>query len=105
QLRDPRFVSDVWSVLSRTGLDPARLILEITESFTLDNPENAGSRLRELKQLGVRISIDDFGTGYSSLAMLQELPIDILKIDKAFVDHVADDPRRAALARAIVRLA
>src|SRR5439155_10463562 len=57
QLRDHRFVSDVWSVLSRTGLDPARLILEITESFTLDNPENAGSRLRELKQLGVRISI------------------------------------------------
>ena len=104
QLRDHRFVSDVWSVLSRTGLDPARLILEITESFTLDNPENAGSRLRELKQLGVRISIDDFGTGYSSLAMLQELPIDILKIDKAFVDHVADDPRRAAFARAIVRL-
>jgi diguanylate cyclase (GGDEF)-like protein len=104
QLRDSRFVSDVWSVLSRTGLDPARLILEITESFTVDNPESAGSRLRELKDLGVRISIDDFGTGYSSLAMLQELPIDILKIDKAFVDHVADDPRRAAFARAIVRL-
>jgi sensor c-di-GMP phosphodiesterase-like protein len=52
----------------------------------------------------VRISLDDFGTGYSSLAMLQDLPLDILKIDKAFVDHVADDPRRTAFAQAIIRL-
>ena len=104
QLRDPNFVSEVWRALTRTGLHPSHLILEITENFMVESPENAGDRLRELKALGVRISIDDFGTGYSSLAMLQELPIDILKIDKAFVDHVADDPRRTAFAQAIIRL-
>jgi EAL domain-containing protein (putative c-di-GMP-specific phosphodiesterase class I) len=104
QLRDPNFVSDVWRALTRTGLHPSHLILEITENFMVESPENAGDRLRELKALGVRISIDDFGTGYSSLAMLQDLPIDILKIDKAFVDHIADDPRRTAFAQAIIRL-
>jgi EAL domain-containing protein (putative c-di-GMP-specific phosphodiesterase class I) len=61
-------------------------------------------RLRELKEFGVRLSMDDFGTGYSSLSVLQELPLDVLKIDKAFVDHVADDPRRAAFTQAIIRL-
>ena len=104
QLRESRFVSDVWHVLTETGLHPSHLILEITESFMLDSPESAGERLRELKALGVRISLDDFGTGYSSLATLQDLPLDILKIDKAFVDHVADDPRRTAFAQAIIRL-
>ena len=104
QLRNQRFVSDVWRVLSQTGLHPSRLVLEITESFMVEDREHAGERLRELKALGVRISIDDFGTGYSSLAVLQELPIDILKIDKAFVDHIVDDPRRAAFAQAIIRM-
>ncbi|MBV8194565.1 MAG: EAL domain-containing protein, partial [Candidatus Dormibacteraeota bacterium] len=104
QLRDEHFVADVWRVLSQTGLHPSRLVLEITESYMVDDPQHATERLHELKKLGVRLSIDDFGTGYSSLAVLQELPIDILKIDKAFVDHVVDDPRRAAFAQAIVRM-
>jgi EAL domain-containing protein (putative c-di-GMP-specific phosphodiesterase class I) len=104
QLREPRFVTDVWRVLMDTGLHPSHLILEITESFMVESPESAGQRLRELKDLGIRISIDDFGTGYSSLATLQDLPLDILKIDKAFVDHIADDPRRTAFAQAIIRL-
>ena len=71
QLREPRFVSDVWQVLTETGLNPSRLILEVTETFMLDSPENAGQRLREIKALGVRIALDDCGTGYSSLAMLR----------------------------------
>jgi len=104
QLRNPQFVTDAWRVLSQTGLHPSRLVLEITESFMIEEPKTAAERLHELKALGVRISIDDFGTGYSSLAVLQELPIDVLKIDKAFVDHIVDDPRRAAFAQAIIRM-
>ncbi|HWW09554.1 MAG TPA: bifunctional diguanylate cyclase/phosphodiesterase [Candidatus Acidoferrales bacterium] len=104
QLRKAGFVNDVWDVLRRTGLHPSRLVLEITESVMVEDPQHAGERLRELKALGVRISMDDFGTGYSSLAVLQDLPLDILKIDKAFVDDVANDPRRTAFAQAIIRL-
>jgi diguanylate cyclase (GGDEF)-like protein len=104
QLRDPSFVSEVWRILTRAGLPPSHLTLEITESFMVDDPVSARDRLRELKALGVRISMDDFGTGYSSLASLQDLPLDILKIDKLFVDHVAEDPRRTAFAQAIIRM-
>ncbi len=104
QLRDQSFVDQVWQVLTRTGLHPSRLVLEITESIMVEAPQEASDKLRELKELGVRLSIDDFGTGYSSLSILQDLPLDILKIDKAFVDHVADDPRRAAFTQAIIRL-
>ena len=104
QLRDPSFVSEVWRILTKAGLPPSHLTLEITESFMVDDPESARARLRELKALGVRISMDDFGTGYSSLASLQDLPLDILKIDKLFVDHIAEDPRRTAFAQAIIRM-
>jgi diguanylate cyclase (GGDEF)-like protein len=104
QLRDPTFVSEVSRILTKAGLPPSHLALEITESFMVDDPESARARLRELKALGVRISMDDFGTGYSSLASLQDLPLDILKIDKLFIDHVAEDPRRTAFAQAIIRM-
>ena len=104
QLRHPDFVGDVRKILIKTGLLPSHLTLEITESFMVDDPESARARLHELKALGVRISMDDFGTGYSSLASLQDLPLDILKIDKLFVDHVAEDPRRTAFAQAIIRM-
>jgi diguanylate cyclase (GGDEF)-like protein len=104
QLRHPDFVQDVRRILLKTALPPSYLTLEITESFMVDDPESARERLRDLKTLGVRISMDDFGTGYSSLASLQDLPLDILKIDKLFVDHVAEDPRRTAFARAIIRM-
>jgi diguanylate cyclase (GGDEF)-like protein len=104
QLRHPDFVKDVSRILAKTGLLPSHLTLEITESFMVDDPASARARLHELKTLGVRISMDDFGTGYSSLASLQDLPLDILKIDKLFVDHVAEDPRRTAFAQAIIRM-
>ena len=104
QLRHPDFVKDVSRILVKTGLLPSHLTLEITESFMVDDPVSARARLHELKTLGVRISMDDFGTGYSSLASLQDLPLDILKIDKLFVDHVAEDPRRTAFAQAIIRM-
>ena len=104
QLRSGEFAADVWRILRRTGLHPSRLVLEITEGVTLDAPQEAQHMLRALKDLGVRLSMDDFGTGYSSLSVLQDLALDILKIDKVFVDRVADDPRHTAFTQAIIRL-
>ena len=104
QLNNQRFVADVWEALRRSSLHPSRLVLEITESFMAEDPDNARMLLQQLKSTGVRISLDDFGTGYSSLSALQDLPIDILKIDRSFIDHMVDDPRRGAFVQAIVRL-
>ena len=86
QLADNRIVEHVRDALAEGGLPPHRLVLEITESAVVQNLATAQHRLRELRALGVRIAMDDFGTGYSSLAYLRHLPIDILKIDKSFID-------------------
>ena len=104
QLADPAFVRDVRDALADTGLDPECLTLEITETVIMRDSAAVLARLRELKTLGVRVAIDDFGTGYSSLAYLQRFPVDTLKIDKAFVDQIADGGNDAALARTIVAL-
>ena len=85
ELARPKFVSTVDAILDETGADPQGLILEITESVLLDDAVAIGERLLALRELGVRVAIDDFGTGYSSLRYLRELPVDILKIDRAFV--------------------
>ena len=103
QLEDHGYIFDVADALERSGLAPDRLVLEITESVLMRDPEAALERLGSLRILGVRIAIDDFGTGYSSLAYLQRFPVNVLKIDKAFVAGV-DEPGGAALARAIVAL-
>jgi len=90
ELDEPGLVDSVRAVLDETGLDPAHLVLEITESLLLvDLPATVGI-LSELRILGVRLAVDDFGTGYSSLAYLENLPVDILKIDKSFVDRIGD---------------
>jgi diguanylate cyclase (GGDEF)-like protein len=105
QLRHARLYDDVRQALIRTGLDPGRLILEITESTLLHDIDATLERLASLKALGIKVAIDDFGTGYSSLAYLRRLPVDVLKLDKSFVDDVADDAEAAALTSGIIRLA
>jgi diguanylate cyclase (GGDEF)-like protein len=102
-LRRDDLVRTVQTALQESGLAPHRLVLEITERAFVDT--NAGHRLTELKELGVRLAIDDFGTGYSSLNYLRRFPIDILKIDKSFVDNVVHEQESADLAKAIVGLA
>jgi len=104
QLHREDFVAEVATVVAETGFDPHRLVLEITESVMVENDERVREALVGLRQLGVRLAIDDFGTGYSSLSSLRELPVDILKIDKAFIDGLGGDGDGGAFAAAIVRL-
>jgi diguanylate cyclase (GGDEF)-like protein/PAS domain S-box-containing protein len=104
QLRHPNIVRDVADALDDSGLPPSRLILEITESVLMIDTAATLNRLFQLKSLGVRLAIDDFGTGYSSFAYLRRFPIDILKIDKSFVDGVATEPTSSALVDAMIRI-
>jgi diguanylate cyclase (GGDEF)-like protein/PAS domain S-box-containing protein len=105
QFQRPEWTDDVAGALLATGFDPAQLVLEITESVLMEDTDTTSQRLGELKELGVRIAIDDFGTGYSSLGYLRRFPVDILKVDKSFIDGVADGPHESALARAVIKLA
>jgi EAL domain-containing protein (putative c-di-GMP-specific phosphodiesterase class I) len=104
QLQHEGVVEDVQHALAETGLDPHHLVLEITESVLMQQSDTMLGRLRALKALGVRLAIDDFGTGYSSLGYLQRFPVDILKIDKAFVVDVQSSGAESALVRAIIAL-
>jgi EAL domain-containing protein (putative c-di-GMP-specific phosphodiesterase class I) len=88
QLLDPRLPDRVEALLDAAGLEADRLILEITEGALMKDPEAAGVGLQRLSELGVRLAVDDFGTGYSSLAYLQQFPIDLLKIDRSFVNDM-----------------
>jgi diguanylate cyclase (GGDEF)-like protein/PAS domain S-box-containing protein len=105
QIQDAEIVATMRAALERSGLAPESLILEITESVLMHDTDTTLSRLRELKALGVRLAIDDFGTGYSSLSYLRRFPVDILKIDKSFIDNVASRTDAMVLTRAIVDLA
>jgi len=104
QLHQAELVDHVVRVLADSGLPPQLLTLEVTESVLVSDPRQAAETLATLKQLGVRTAIDDFGTGYSSLAYLRRLPIDVLKIDKIFLQGVGSSGG-AALARTIIDLA
>ena len=105
QLARPEIVDEVRAILTETGLAAPTLILEITESMVMQDMELAIERLQELKQLGVLLAIDDFGTGYSSLNYVRRFPVDILKIDKSFIDEVADGGESSALTAAVIELA
>ncbi len=104
QLLDDRLPADVAGLLQRVGLEPDRLVLEITEGALMLDPEAAITQLHRLRDLGVRLAVDDFGMGYSSLAYLQRFPIHTVKIDRQFVAQV-HDRAGTALVRAVVDLA
>jgi EAL domain-containing protein (putative c-di-GMP-specific phosphodiesterase class I) len=98
-------VSSIADVLADTGLPPASLEIELTESLMMTDVEHAIGILAGMKKLGIRLSIDDFGTGYSSLAYLKRFPIDVLKIDRSFVRDITIDADDAAITASIISLA
>jgi diguanylate cyclase (GGDEF)-like protein len=104
-LVDPVIVGQVAALLTATEVDPRWLTLEITEGSVMENPTTSIEILHQLRELGVRLAIDDFGTGYSSLTYVRGLPVDEVKIDKAFITNLADDRADQAVVRAIVELA
>ena len=105
QLPDDGLPALVTDALSSSGLDPACLVLEITETVIMQETESTLARLHALKRLGVRLAIDDFGTGYSSLSYLQRFPVDILKVDRSFTDGLLRGKQAATFVRTIVSLA
>ena len=105
QIMRGNIIQTVDEVLRDTGIDPQRLELEVTETFVMDHVEQVVTILSGLRDLGVRIAVDDFGTGHSSLATLKRLPVDTLKIDRAFVNDLPDDRNDVAIARAILAMA
>lgn len=104
QFHHSALVETVTAALSKSGLATQSLILEITENTMLENSEATQKKLRELKDVGVKLAIDDFGTGYSSLSYLQRFPVDILKIDKSFIDKIIQSKEGAAVAQAIITM-
>ncbi|CAO4166164.1 EAL domain-containing protein [Methylorubrum populi] len=104
QFRDPGLVTMVGEVLSQSGLAPARLELEVTESVLLAASETNLETLHALRALGVRIAMDDFGTGYSSLSYLQKFPFDKIKIDRSFVQQLGENRHSAAIVQAVIGL-
>ena len=104
QLADPNFPDVVEEALQRTGVDAHRLWLEVTESVMVENPEIARTSLRRIRAMGPRIALDDFGTGYSSLSLLQQFPIQRIKIDRAFVKGLDDSPNDRSLVRTVINL-
>jgi diguanylate cyclase (GGDEF)-like protein len=104
QLDSDGLIDDVRRALARSGLDPAGLTLEVTETALMRDAPATVERLAALKRQGVRIAIDDFGTGYSSLAYLRQFPVDAIKIDRSFVRGIASSPESEALVQILVRL-
>jgi len=103
-LLDPAFPERVGALLSALRLSAQSLILEVTESAVMEDPDKAIPVLRQLREQGIGLSIDDYGTGYSSMAQLKRLPVDELKIDKSFVKDVVDNPDDAVIVRSTIEL-
>jgi diguanylate cyclase (GGDEF)-like protein len=104
QLRQPSLIADVANALEISGLDPRRLVLEVSDAVLLDDAGTALARLQALKSLGVRIAIDDFGARQAALHQLPRIPVDILKIDKAFIDRVARTGGGVSVAHVVLAL-
>ncbi|MET0193491.1 MAG: bifunctional diguanylate cyclase/phosphodiesterase, partial [Hyphomicrobiaceae bacterium] len=104
QFRYPDFVQDVMTLVRQAGIAPGRLKLELTESLLADRLDMTVARMRSLKEMGVGLSVDDFGIGYSSLSYLKRLPLDELKVDRAFIKDILTDRNDAAIAGTIIGL-
>ncbi|MGH9132632.1 MAG: putative bifunctional diguanylate cyclase/phosphodiesterase, partial [Ilumatobacteraceae bacterium] len=105
QVRQPDFVERVVGLLERHRVDPRMLMIEMTESVLVEENDRATDTVTELRDHGVRIAIDDFGAGYCSLSYLQRHPVDMIKIDRAFIDELGREPRGNTLARTILQMA
>ncbi len=105
QFDDPDLADHIEGIITAAGADKAWLELEITESAAMQQPERAIQILRQLRQRGLQVAMDDFGTGHSSLAMLCTLPLNVLKLDRSFVQQLPDSETDAAVAGAVVSLA
>jgi EAL domain-containing protein (putative c-di-GMP-specific phosphodiesterase class I) len=105
QLADPAIVETVRGALARTGLPAGRLVLEVTETSVIANPEATSRQLHALKQLGVRLALDDFGTGYSSLVYVRRFPVDIIKIDRTFITGMTHNSDDCAIVASLISLA
>jgi EAL domain-containing protein (putative c-di-GMP-specific phosphodiesterase class I) len=105
QIADPNFAEIVRDALDRSGVPAHLLWIEMTESMMLEEPELALTTLRQIRAMGVRLALDDFGTGYSSLSLLQQFPIQRIKIDRAFVQGIADRSNDRSLVRTIIAMA
>ena len=104
QFRQPDFVERVHGHLERSGIDPTRLKMELTESVMVAQVDEVIDRMQSLQKMGVSFSLDDFGTGFSSLSYLKRLPLDQLKIDQSFIRDISHDPNDAAIVRAILAM-
>ncbi|KAI9134072.1 EAL domain-containing response regulator [Acaryochloris sp. CCMEE 5410] len=104
QLIQPALPSMLHELLSSAALDPGSLVLELTESTLMQDPDLALKVMHQIKATGIRLSIDDFGTGYSSLSYLQRFPLDILKIDRGFIHEINRQPTNAAITTAIIQM-
>jgi len=105
QLQVPEFVATMSDLLERTGVEPADVCLEVTESMLMEDADASAACLEKLKRLGVHVAIDDFGTGYSSLSYLRRLRVDFVKIDRSFVAHLGSESEATAIVTAVVHLA
>jgi EAL domain-containing protein (putative c-di-GMP-specific phosphodiesterase class I) len=105
QLASHDIIDTVRSIFDRTGVDPGRVTLEITESTLIDDAVSTRTILQELRELGVNLSLDDFGTGYSSLTYVRAFPINVLKIDKSFVRTIGSEREDTAIVAAVLALA
>jgi diguanylate cyclase (GGDEF)-like protein/PAS domain S-box-containing protein len=103
QLREPDFPDDVAAIIRESGLDPALLIIEVTETAVFDS-ERAMQTLRDVRALGIRIALDDFGTGHSSLGLLRTCPVDIIKVDKTFIDDITGTAEQSAIAVSLLHI-
>jgi Amt family ammonium transporter len=104
QIESPTIVEDIGRIVAENGVDPRRLTLEITESLVMDDVPEIRERLESLRASGITLAVDDFGTGFSSLGYIQRFPVDVIKIDRGFVDRLDAPGGTSGVVRTIVEL-